>query len=88
MVKVKGVRLVRGGLSKRVWAVTRWKDTPERGPDAWEALEKFDVTDNFRALVAEDDDSDVIGSEPCPMGCGNATDDEVGGPCSECWGRL
>lgn len=21
----------------------------------------------------------------CPMGCGNATDDEFDGPCSECW---
>jgi len=28
----------------------------------------------------EDDDSD-----PCPMGCGNLTDDVAGGPCSQCW---
>lgn len=28
----------------------------------------------------EDDDRD-----PCPMGCGNLTDDVAGGPCSACW---
>lgn len=28
----------------------------------------------------EDDDR-----APCPMGCGNLTDDVAGGPCSACW---
>ena len=23
--------------------------------------------------------------EPCPMGCGFATEDPYGGPCSRCW---
>jgi hypothetical protein len=26
--------------------------------------------------------------EPCPMGCGQNTDDPYGGPCSACWNRL
>jgi hypothetical protein len=46
----RGVRLVRGGLTGRIYAVTRWKATPERGVDAWEAIEKFDVTDDFDVL--------------------------------------
>lgn len=47
------VRLVRGGLSGRVFAVTKWKATPERGDEAWEALEKHDVTDDFDSLMAQ-----------------------------------
>lgn len=23
--------------------------------------------------------------DPCPMGCGNQTEDVAGGPCKECW---
>ena len=31
----------------------------------------------------EDDDR-----APCPMGCGNLTDDVAGGPCSACWASM
>lgn len=28
------------------------------------------------------------GDEPCPMGCGNLTDDPYGGPCEQCWSDV
>jgi hypothetical protein len=44
--------LLRGGLSGRVYVVTRYKVLdPERG--RIEAITKYDVTDQFNALVAE-----------------------------------
>lgn len=46
----KGVRLVRGSLSGRVYAVTRWKVRPGAAPGEWESVEKFDVTDDYNAL--------------------------------------
>lgn len=42
--------LVEGGLSNRVYVVTRYK-THDDG--LIEALEKYDVTDEFDALAAE-----------------------------------
>ena len=48
---VQGVRLVRGGLTGAIYAVTKWKSDSKRGLDAWEAVEKFDVTDQFYRLV-------------------------------------
>lgn len=41
-------RLMRGGLSGRVFVVTRYKDL---GGGTIEALEKFDVTDDYNALA-------------------------------------
>lgn len=38
--------------------------------------------------LAQDATADVSGSEPCPMGCGRATEDVYGGPCSACWGAT
>lgn len=43
-------RLMRGGLSGTIWCVTRYKDL---GDNRFEALEKYDVTDNFHALTME-----------------------------------
>lgn len=43
-------RLLEGGLSGAIYVVTRYKDL---GEGRWEASEKFDVTDDFRALAAE-----------------------------------
>ena len=43
--------LVRGPLSDRVYVVTRYRVT---GGGAVEALTKYDVTDQFRALVADE----------------------------------
>lgn len=31
---------------------------------------------------------DYDGNDPCPMGCGNITDDAYGGPCSHCWNET
>ncbi len=28
---------------------------------------------------------DYDGPEPCPLGCGNLTEDAAGGPCDACW---
>ena len=33
-------------------------------------------------------EEDYDGPEPCPMGCGNLTDDAAGGPCSACWAAV
>jgi hypothetical protein len=33
--------------------------------------------------VIKDDDFN-----PCPMGCGEDTEDPYGGPCSNCWEEL
>ncbi len=43
------VRLIQGGLSSRIFAVTRYR---QRGDGTVEALEKHDVTDEFFALCA------------------------------------
>ncbi len=43
-------RLMRGGLSGRVFVVTRYKDL---GGGTIEALEKFDVTEDFNALLPQ-----------------------------------
>jgi len=37
-------------------------------------------------LIFETDDPD--GSEPCPMTCGNLTEDPYGGPCQACIDAL
>lgn len=42
-------RLMRGGLSNRVFVVTRYKDL---GDGMIEALEKYDVTDDFDVLAS------------------------------------
>lgn len=36
-------------------------------------------------LIIETTDPDFW---PCPEGCGGATDDAAGGPCSRCWDRI
>jgi hypothetical protein len=41
--------LVRGGLTGRVYVVTRYRDL---GEGRLEALEKFDVTDQYEALAS------------------------------------
>jgi hypothetical protein len=41
---------MRGGLSNRVYVVTRYRDL---GNGMIEALEKFDVTEEFEILVVE-----------------------------------
>lgn len=41
-------RLLCSGLTGRVYVVTRYK---ELGDGRFESLEKFDVTDDFQALV-------------------------------------
>lgn len=43
-------RLMRGGLSGRVYVVTKYKDL---GNGSVESLEKYDVTDEFTALAVE-----------------------------------
>lgn len=42
--------LMRGGLSNRVYVVTRYRDL---GNGSIEALEKFDVTEEFEAMIIE-----------------------------------
>lgn len=42
--------LMRGGLSGRVYVVTRYRDL---GNGTIEALEKFDVHDDFLAMIEE-----------------------------------
>lgn len=41
--------LVRSGLTNTVYVVTRYKDRDDQGH--FEALEKYDVTDQFDALI-------------------------------------
>ena len=41
-------RLMRGGLSGRIYVVTRYRDL---GGGAVEALEKYDVTEDYNAIV-------------------------------------
>ncbi|HWD42496.1 MAG TPA: hypothetical protein VHM23_02025 [Actinomycetota bacterium] len=49
--------LLRGGLTGRVYVVTRYKVLDaERG--RIEAITKYDVTDQFNALVASSEDSE------------------------------
>lgn len=43
-------RLMRGGLSGRVYVVTRYRDL---GDGNYEALEKYDVTEEFEAMIVE-----------------------------------
>ncbi len=31
---------------------------------------------------------DLSKPDPCPMGCGRATEDPYGGPCGACWDAL
>lgn len=49
-VMMNGARLLRSGLTGRVYAVTRWKVRPN---GSIEAVKKFDVTDEFEALINE-----------------------------------
>jgi len=42
---------MRGGLTNRVYVVTRWRNIGDGGDV--EALEKFDVTDQYDALVQD-----------------------------------
>lgn len=44
--------LTRGGLSGRIYVVTKWRDL---GNGAIEAVEKFDVTDQYDDLYESDD---------------------------------
>lgn len=44
--------LLRGGFSNAVYVVTKWRD---HGEGRVEALEKFDVTEQFDHLVANPD---------------------------------
>lgn len=30
----------------------------------------------------------AVGDDPCPEGCGGATSDPYGGPCSKCWDAV
>lgn len=48
--KAQPPRLLRGGLSGRVYVATRYRDL---GNGTWEALEKHDVHEDFLAMVAE-----------------------------------
>lgn len=41
---------MRGGLSGRVYVVTRYRDL---GDGNYEALEKYDVTEEFEAMIVE-----------------------------------
>jgi len=43
-------RLMRGGLSGRIYVVTRYRDL---GDGLIEALEKYDVTEDFEAVTTE-----------------------------------
>lgn len=38
-------------------------------------------------LIGDDDLCEMCAEplDPCPMGCGNQTEDVAGGPCRECW---
>lgn len=49
--------LMRGGLSGRVFLVTRWRDL---GEGRVEALRKVDITDQYEALRAADDSGDEV----------------------------
>lgn len=51
MVEKQTPMLYVGGLSKRVFIATRWRIDPTTG--AHEALEKFDITDNFVGVAHE-----------------------------------
>lgn len=44
-------RLMRGGLTGRVYVVTRYRDL---GDGRYEALAKFDVTEDYEALRSEE----------------------------------
>lgn len=48
-------RLMRGGLTGRIYVVTRYKVREDRGDGTalFEAITKYDVTEDFEALVAE-----------------------------------
>lgn len=50
-IRKKPPLLRQGGLSGRVFVITRYTDPDEKGNV--EALEKFDVTDQFEALADE-----------------------------------
>lgn len=54
-------RLLRSGLTGRVYVVTRYK---ELGDGRFESLEKFDVTDDFQALVGTLIGARAEGDEP------------------------
>lgn len=46
-------RLMRGGLSGRIYVVTRYRDL---GDGFFESLQKYDVTEDFEALLEESED--------------------------------
>lgn len=56
--------LTRGGLTNRVYVVTKWRDL---GNGNIEAVEKYDVTDQYGALRAAESGSED--SPKCPL-CG------------------
>jgi hypothetical protein len=56
--------LTEGGITSRVYVVTRWRDL---GGGLIEAVEKHDVTDQFEALAAQ------RGDQPTTANAGSAS---------------